>query len=431
MLPCVIHEQHRDVTEAFMGVSPDDSLGDRDSIFSSDSLKQEFLCDRHLDLSGGALDAAAAASLIASLEADCPTANADQYHFPLEALSLSRTTIGRHLVASLLAALATRANALHSLDVSFCDLTDSSVGSLATWVPASLTSLSLAGNRLSDRGVAALLAALQASSASMVHLDLSGNAVGLRSAALLGELIGTQWAPSLRTLTLSGCGLDEEAGQVLLSGCQHCGSLKALDLSANNCSLALSRVGKLPAHLRALNFSGNAVPLIGTRRLAAAVVSCQATLTELRLSGCLDGDDGLRGLFSVARAIPELRVLDLSRCSLTYRSGKMLSQTLASFLQLERVSVSGNTLGAEGISELCGAIARMRSLRSVRMSGCSASNCGAALLLGSVLRSPSPIEEVVLSGNGLTVVGLAHLDRLMLEHPGGCNLITQDPTPTE
>lgn len=134
---------------------------------------------------------------------------------------------------------------------------------------------------LGGEGVAALAAALPA---TLVTLDLSGNACGTGGAAALAQSLAADAAPHLRSLLLCGCGLDDAAVQ----------------------ALAAALPGRPPL---SLDLSGNAVSDGALAALAAA------PLSSLCLHDCKLGRTGAAALaeqLSARVAFTHLDDLDLS-----------------------------------------------------------------------------------------------------------------------
>jgi Ran GTPase-activating protein (RanGAP) involved in mRNA processing and transport len=397
----------------------------------------------HIDLS------AHPTALIDHENLQCLTAHLLQFG-AVETLNLSNTTAGaevldqlirvaeaggvtqlRHLslraaqlhplqLEHLLTALKTRAPRLTSLDVSDNGLGDVAVESLVEWLPSSLQALHVSSNSFSAAAVTQLLQALtKANLPALTTLELSGNLFDLKACqALTGLLTMTAARSSLKTLCLAHCGLDDVTAPCVAEAL-HTTSVEVLDLSENDCLLCFifameeRKPVTFPASLRVLSVAGNACKRTAVVGFAQSLRGCCDHLEGLFLSHTLMGDAALAAFFTGLGSTPTLRVLDLSHCGLTYRSGKLLSQQLPVATQLEELRLAGNMLEAEGVMDFSSGLQRMCRLTQLDLGSCYLGNCGAVAVVTSLLRSCAPVECLDLSDNGINDAGFRDVCNLL------------------
>jgi uncharacterized protein (TIGR02996 family) len=99
-----------------------------------------------------------------------------------------------------------RADSLQALDASYCELGDDAALTIAGWPAGKLNSLSLASNRLTDRGAAALLAS--PALANLEALDLSTNSL---TDATVEQMLTSPLVRQLRLVFLFGNSITSEA----------------------------------------------------------------------------------------------------------------------------------------------------------------------------------------------------------------------------
>ncbi|KPA79030.1 hypothetical protein ABB37_05567 [Leptomonas pyrrhocoris] len=320
----------------------------------------------------------------------------------------------------LLKVLKTRAPQLTSLDVSDNSLGDAAVEALVKWVPASLQSLRVSSNSFSAAAVTQLLQALTAARLPcLTTLELSGNKFDAKTCRALSVLLtATEARTSLKTLCLAHCGL-EAANASCVAEALHTSALELLDVSDNDCLLCFvfpaepSRPVGFPASLRVLSVADNACKRTAVAGVAQALRGCRERLEGLFLSHTLMGDAAFAAFASGVGSLPALRVMDLSHCGLTYRSGKVLAQQLPMSTQLEELRLADNMLEVEGVMDFASGLERMCRLTHLDLGSCYLGNCGAVAVVTSMLRSCAPLECLDLSDNGINDAGFRDVCNLL------------------
>lgn len=244
-----------------------------------------------------------------------------------------------------------------------------------------LRELRLAGNRLGDKCVAELVAAL-GTMPSLALLDLSSNHLGpegLRQLAM--GLPGQATLQSLEELDLSMNPLGDGCGQALASLLRTCPLLSTLRLQAcgfgpsffPSHQTALGSAFQDAEHLKTLCLSYNA---LGAPSLARTLQSLPAhTLLHLELSSVAAGK-GDSGLME-----PIVRYLAKEGCALAH------------------LTLSANHLGDKAIRDLCRCLSLCPSLISLDLSANPEISCvSLEELLSALQKRPQGLSFLGLSG---------------------------------
>ncbi|CAK6436694.1 unnamed protein product [Pipistrellus nathusii] len=216
--------------------------------------------------------------------------------------------------------------------------------------PGALRKLSLAQTGLTPRGMKALGRALASNTAfdqALTHLDLSGNPGALGASEDSGGLYSFLGRPNaLTVLNLAGT---DAALDILFAalarGC--CASLARLDASRNVCSRTKARAA--PASLQL--FLGRA-----------------GALRHLALAGCRLPPDALRALLeglALNTHLGDLH-LDLSACELRSAGAQVIQDLVCDAGAVSSLDLSDNGFGSDMVT-LVLAIGRSRSLRHVAL----------------------------------------------------------------
>ncbi|XP_036897385.1 capping protein, Arp2/3 and myosin-I linker protein 2 isoform X3 [Sturnira hondurensis] len=216
--------------------------------------------------------------------------------------------------------------------------------------PGALRRLSLAQTGLTPRGMKALGRALASNAAfdsTLTHLDLSGNPGALGPSEDNGGLYGFLSRPNVLTsLNLAGTDTALDTLFAALSrGC--CASLTHLDASKNLFSRTKSRAA--PAALQLF-------------------LSRAGTLRHLSLAGCRLPPDALRALLeglALNMHTGDLH-LDLSACELRSAGAQVIQDLVCDAGAVSSLDLSDNGFGSDMVT-LVLAIGRSRSLRHVAL----------------------------------------------------------------
>ncbi|XP_076144393.1 uncharacterized protein LOC143126619 isoform X8 [Alosa pseudoharengus] len=235
---------------------------------------------------------------------------------------------------------------LSELDMSGCDLQTSEEKLLSGLRNSNchLETLRLADCKLTEESCKAVASALQ-SSISIDELDLSHNDLKDSRVQLLSTGLISPHC-KLTSLRLAGCKLTEESCTAVASALQSSISLKELDLSDNDlkesgvqllstglssphckltslrlnlchlskasCEMMASVLQRTPSHLRELDMSDNDLQDEGVELLCVGLRDPQCKLETLRLSGCLITHEGCSLLSSALKSNASyLKHLDL------------------------------------------------------------------------------------------------------------------------
>uniref|UniRef100_A0A8C8ZEY0 Capping protein regulator and myosin 1 linker 2 n=1 Tax=Prolemur simus TaxID=1328070 RepID=A0A8C8ZEY0_PROSS len=272
----------------------------------------------------------------------------------LEELVLETCGLRGDFVRRLAQALAGHSSSgLRELSLSGNLLDDRGVAALSRLLerrPGALRRLSLAQTGLTPRGMRALGRALAANAAfdsALTHLDLSGNPGALGASEDSGGLYSFLSRPNyLSFLNVAGTDAALDTLFAALSrGC--CTNLTHLDASRNVFSRTKSRAA--PAALQL--FLGRA-----------------GTLRHLSLAGCKLPPDALRALLDGLALNTHLRDLhlDLSACELRSAGAQVIQDLVCDAGAVSSLDLADNGFGSDMVT-LVLAIGRSRSLRHVAL----------------------------------------------------------------
>jgi Leucine-rich repeat (LRR) protein len=249
-----------------------------------------------------------------------------------------------------------------------------------------LRSLCLAGVRLPDGCLAALLAPLAAHPA-LSALDVSGNNLGPLAAAALAEVLNRK--SRLATLTARECGLNHDGLSELVPPLRYNTTLTSLDLMGN----ALGGDG----YVSELSAYQEAPALVAAAALAE-LLECNTTLTTLRFARCglhqpmspapehphvekeANGGDGDAGAEAEppsgqegAQEAPGEEGAGRAQEGEEELVGALLGRGLQRAFRsaLESLDLSGNRLGDAGVAALARGLPHAPKLRSLRLAGCA------------------------------------------------------------
>ncbi|GLD98358.1 hypothetical protein PINS_up007055 [Pythium insidiosum] len=166
---------------------------------------------------------------------------------------------------------------------------------------ASLRTLDLGFNRITDRGATLLAAALE-QNRTLESLYLSGNDIGPIGVAALANALRKN--STLRSLHLSGNNIGEDGARELALGLQHNTGLRALYIGTNgigsNGMRCLADALQVNRDLEELTLGQNRLGSDGLKHLAAAVATGRVRLTTLEI-----GKNGVEvdGVIALAKAL--------------------------------------------------------------------------------------------------------------------------------
>jgi len=224
-----------------------------------------------------------------------------------------------------------------------------------------------------------------------------------------------------RALSLSNARIgDEGLGQLLRAGRQ-LGAFKRLDLSG--CDIGVRGLRALVKHARdlhrvqSLSLSQNAFGEAGAAVLAEAISAGMTSLTDLSLTECGIGDEGMRAIADVAHHVTQLEGLSLDGNALGDDGVKCIAEVAKHWTGLKYLGLSSNRLGASAVGSLSAAANHFGNLRFVSLDRNPIGDDGARLLFA---RQPSWTStlELDLSATGLGWRGIEALGNSIPEF--GC-----------
>jgi len=235
----------------------------------------------------------------------------------LEVLSLKRNLIGDKGAAALGSMLASwRCRKLHTLCLSFCNVSGQGLSSLCAGLcrmptVISLTSLDVSNNFCKVDGCRAL-APLIMDSRKLKHLNLGNNCIEDEGVKALAEAVGH--SDVLETLNLEGNHITNTGVRSLCEALKKNCAVNALELQCNEIdhigAMYISQAVRANTVLTCLNLSHNQAGDGGAEHLAG-MLRVASNLVELRLVGNAIGDKGGKFIELAYEKNTTLTMLDL------------------------------------------------------------------------------------------------------------------------
>ena len=289
---------------------------------------------------------------------------------------------------------------VNKLDAHACDL-------LAKAVPEMpmLEELDLDNNP--TIGAATLIRSLYTSSVKSLHLKNTG--IGEEDCVRLSELLKSN--PHLEDLDVGGNNLSSESAEMITSGATHSSSLRILDMSDSQFSVAAEfNLASLLSdqynckleelELRRCNISSE-----GVADLATALCK-NTTLHTLDLD---DNPIGQEGAAALAQMLPQNRTLQ----RITLRDCNIIGEGVATVATcLHTLDLSRNPIGREGAAALAQMLPQNRTLESIDLRDCNISGEGVAALATALCRNTT-LHTLKLDDNPIGQEGAAALAQML------------------
>ncbi|KAM8960396.1 NLR family CARD domain-containing protein 3 [Pelodytes ibericus] len=272
--------------------------------------------------------------------------------------------------------------------------------------------LSLAENRLTNRGVKVLGRALMVNR-TLVSLDLHGNSIGSNGVKSLAEALRNNQV--LHSLNLQNNQIKSEGTQFLAQALQVNRKLKALNIQKNHIeargaeSLALCL--KQNQVLQDLWLSSNSLGDRGAAALAEALIG-NSSLRTLDLQSNSISNRGLSSLTSGLSQNHSLKHLNLRENSISIEGSRDLAESLKKNCTLVHLDLTANLLHDEGVEALAGALQENRSLESLHLQW-NFLRVGSARFLANALLTNQSLTCLDLQENALGDEGLAVLSKAL------------------
>ncbi|XP_016374863.1 LOW QUALITY PROTEIN: protein NLRC5-like [Sinocyclocheilus rhinocerous] len=283
---------------------------------------------------------------------------------------------------------------VRELNLSERELGDKNVKKLAVLLQdkhCKLNTLMLNNNSITAEGCAALTLAFNSNPSNLTELDLSGNKLGNSGIEKICPLLEN---PQCRLEKLKG----NDPGP---SGVKQLNDL----LLDGSYKLKNIRFFKSPAAEGACEY------------LTKVLGESPLLMKELDLSGDKLGDlDGEKLSARLKNPVCELKILKLSKCSLTEESCSDLASVLSSdSSSLKDLDLSNNNLQDSGVKLLSHGLTDNCKLEKLRLSDCSITEEGYKALASALRSNPSHLIELDLTGNDPGPSGVKQLNDLLLD----------------
>ncbi|KAI3420455.1 hypothetical protein GPALN_003752 [Globodera pallida] len=219
------------------------------------------------------------------------------------------------------------------------------------------------------RTLKTLCDAMTLSGARLTELDLSDNAIGPMAVPGIKDFLAGEAAFALQTLKLNNCGLGI-AGETVAHCLLECHRRSAIQGT--------------PLSLKTFIAGRNRLEFTSTAALAEAF-KIIGTLEEIAMPQNGISADGIVKLSEAIRLNPALRYLNLG----------------------------DNTFGESGANAMASALENLSGLELVDFSDCLCRNRGSIRIAHSLVASKSPLRELNLSGNEITIEAAKEISRAM------------------
>jgi len=156
----------------------------------------------------------------------------------------------------------------------------------------------------------------------------------------------------------------------------------------------------------------------------------QTQLEMLNLSNNAIGSEGTSIMCQAALLCHHLHTLELDSCSIDRAGAKSISDLLEHHSSLRNISLNHNSLGSEGVIELCAGAAESNCLKSVHFAYNGAVSEAAAEAIAEMMRKCESLLEMNLSGNHFDAGGVTHIGGA-IEHSRVLTMFLEDMGLTE
>ncbi|XP_029464585.1 protein NLRC5-like [Rhinatrema bivittatum] len=142
--------------------------------------------------------------------------------------------------------------------------------------------------------------------------------------------------------------------------------------------------------------------------LRSIIIRC-TQLVELSLSHNAFGDDGAKCLSDILSSRPALKTLDLESIKLTGFGMVCLAEGLHVCSAIEKINLSKNEIGEEGVLVLLSALQEKTHLKSINLHQCSGLSSAGGREMAKVLTTCTSLEEINLGSLSLNEMAILTL----------------------
>lgn len=229
----------------------------------------------------------------------------------------------------------------------------------------------LTNNRLSGRGVRAIVSALQRHAPDLHTLNLAENDVDIIAVRALAEMLRTTTA--LTALTLSSCKIGDAAVAPLCAAAQKNTSVTHLSLDHNAIGsrggAALALIVESHRSIQYLDLSWNQLRGAGALAIANSL-EFNLVLRSLNLAWNGFGGDAARQIGESLALNKTLRSLDLSQNGIGQDDAFVVANGLSKNTSLNSLHLNGNPIGGAGCRALMRTLDMTGDVRNIELSNC-------------------------------------------------------------
>ncbi|XP_016363749.1 ribonuclease inhibitor-like, partial [Sinocyclocheilus rhinocerous] len=281
--------------------------------------------------------------------------------------------------------------------------------------------MGLSNYSITEEGYKALASTLRSSPSHLIELDLTGNDPGHSGVKELSDLL-QDGCCKLKTIRFLKSPAAEEVCQYFTEVLGKSPLLlKELDLSEDKLEdLDWEKLSALlmDSHSKVEKLMLNNCELTEKScSVLATVLSSKTFLKELNLNNSRLLDSGVKEICEgLKNPVCELKILKLSKCSLTEESCSDLASVLSSdSSSLKDLDLSNNNLQDSGVKLLSHGLTDNCKLEKLRLSDCSITEEGYKALASALRSNTSHLIELDLRGNDPGPSGVKQLNDLLLD----------------
>ncbi|XP_066496807.1 NLR family CARD domain-containing protein 3 [Tiliqua scincoides] len=267
-----------------------------------------------------------------------------------------------------------------------------------------LLSLNLQNNMVKEDGTKFLAEALL-NNHTLMTLHLQKNSVGPQGSKKIAEALKKNWA--LKELILSSNCVGDAGSAALAEGLKVNCTLLTLDLQSNSISdvgvTALTRALSSNQGLTSLNLRENSISQEGAREIANSL-RANSTLRNLDLAANLLHDEGVQAIAQALKENQALTSLHLQWNFIQCKAAKALSHALQVNKSLATLDLQENAIGDEGAASLASALQVNSTLTDLCLQAALISDSGSRAL-GEALVVNKSLATLDLRGNSIGLVG--------------------------
>ena len=298
-----------------------------------------------------------------------------------------------------------------------------------------LQELNISNNKFQTEGVKKILKSLQ-SCQTLKKLDISNNHVTDKAAYDVAIVISCN--TGLQELSMNGNNLKTLGATIIAKTLQKISTLTKLCMDSNNITDRaaddISAAISFNPHLKEFSIGKNYLQASGAIKIAkglqnitaleklhihinnitqdaandiAAAISCNTQMKDFDVSGNNLQEMGVVTIAKALQHICTLKRLSISNNHISSKAANDIAATISHNTKLEEFDVGGNNLKAEGVIKISTALQSIVTLTKLSINNNDANICYMANPVAVAVTCNTHLQEFIISGNRLGVLGTA------------------------